>query len=60
MNVEDAIAKLVVEFGSEKERVWCDKITAVFVKAVGNREIPDATLTKVMTVGRSLRKLGVT
>ncbi len=59
MKMEDAIADLIIEFGGEKERVWCDKITAVFVRAVGNKDVPDSVFTKVVKVGRQLKALGV-
>lgn len=60
MKMEDAIAKLVVMFGTEKEQVMCDKITAVMVKAVGNRDVPDGMVTKLVTVGNQLKRMGVT
>ncbi len=59
MKIEDVISKIVQEFGTDSEKTNCDKVTAVFVKAVGDRTVPDAVANKVVSVGRQLRKLGI-
>jgi len=59
MKMEDAIADLVMEFGTDKEKTMCDKVTAVFIKAVGNRDVPDGVMKKVVAAGRALRRMGI-
>jgi len=59
MKMEDVIFKLVNEFGTEGERKNCDKVTALFVKLAGDRDVPDAVANKVISAGNQLRKLGI-
>ena len=59
MKMEDVIFKLVNEFGTESERKNCDKVTAIFVKMLGDRDVPDALANKVVSAGNQLRKLGI-
>ena len=59
MKMEDAIAQLVTMFGTESESKNCDKVTALIVKVVGDRDVPDTVLNKVVKVGRQLKALGI-
>ena len=59
MKMEDVIFKLVNEFGTESERTNCDKVRAIFVKMLGDRDVPDALANKVFSAGNQLRKLGI-
>lgn len=60
MKMEDVIFNLINEFGTESERKNCDKVTALFVKLAGDRDVPDAVAKKVISAGNQLRKLGIT
>lgn len=57
--MEDVIAKIVQEFGTASEKTNCDKVTALFIKAAGDRDVPDVLINKVLKVGRQLRKMGI-
>jgi hypothetical protein len=59
MKMEDVIAKIVTEFGTDSEKTNCDKVTALFVKAAGDRDVPDRVANKVISAGRQLRKMGI-
>ena len=59
MKMEDVIAKIVMEFGTKKERKNCDKVTALFTKIAGDRDVSDAMSNKVISAGRQLRKMGI-
>jgi len=59
MKMEDVIAKIVMEFGTKREQKNCDKVTALFTKVAGDRDVSIAIVSKVANVGRQLKKLGI-
>ena len=59
MKLADVVAKLVTEFGSDSEKTNCDKVTATLVKIVGDRDVPDTVINKVVKAGRQLKRLGI-
>lgn len=59
MKLSQAVITLVDAFGSGPNIKLKKKIVTAITSVFNDREIPDATLKKVMVVGKKLAALGV-
>ena len=59
MKIKVVIEKVVTEFGTKGEQKSCGKIVEIFAGIVGEREVSDRVVNKVLKAGRQLKALGI-
>jgi len=58
MDMKTAVEKIVSKFGPEGKDL--SKVTEIIMKVMPMKDVPDESLRKIMVIGHSLKKLGVT
>ena len=59
MKIKVVIEKVVTEFGTKGEQKSVSKIVEIFAGLVGEREVSDRVVNKVLKAGRQLKALGI-